>query len=333
MAATPVGAAGTVLVTGAVGVTGVEGADSADRPAVFTVVTVKVTGVPLVSPVTLRLLAEAETPVIVRDSVPLAKTFTVKLAIPVADATLKLTVAWVLPATTEVMVGATGGASRSVWSANFNCSTLNSVSRPSPVAGAATVAGAEVLSATVTEPFALLVIVYWDSGPAKVAVSQFLAAVPAAQSAGLVSLFTISRTATRLPGSTRPAKTACWRVMLAGTGTAGVPKVPEVALFSIRSVRPTSVAGLVGSVRTLMATRSSLSPSMISSPVRPVIVSLPGPPSRMSPSPQTGPVSGQKPETERDDVWAAVPTHSLTGGRRFASPETRATPVASSASH
>ena len=58
---------------------------------------------------------------------------------------------------------------------------------------------------------------------------------------------------------------------------------------------------------TLMATLSSLSPSMISSPARPVIVSLPGPPSRMSPSPQTGPVSGQEPETERDAVSAAVP--------------------------
>ena len=47
-----------------------------------------------------------------------------------------------------------------------------------------------------------------------------------------------------------------------------------------------------------MRTLSSWSPSMMSSAPRPVIESLPAPPSRMSPSPKTGPVTGQKPAAE-----------------------------------
>src|SRR3954469_17975870 len=180
---------------------------------------------------------------------------------------------------------------------------LNSVSDPSPEAGVTTggvpgapgvtVAGVLLLSVTVTDPFALLVMVYCEAGPLKTAVSQLTGAV-APQSAGTVTGLTISRTLTRLPGSTRPANTACCNVIPAVPG----PKSPLVALPSIMSVRPSSVP----LTTTAMATRSSWSPSMISSPERPVMVSLPGPPSRMSPSPQTGPVSGQVPVTERDDV-------------------------------
>ena len=96
---------------------------------------------------------------------------------------------------------------------------------------------------------------------------------------------TISRTATRLPGSTRPANTACCSVMPAVPG----PKLPDVALFSIRSVLPISEAGFAGSVRTVMATRRAWSPSMMSSLPRPSIRSLPPPPRRMLPSAQTVP--------------------------------------------
>ncbi len=45
---------------------------------------------------------------------------------------------------------------------------------------------------------------------------------------------------------------------------------------------------------------------MISLPARPSSVSLPPPPRRMSPSPQTGPVSGQLPEADRAATAAAV---------------------------
>src|SRR4051794_11939297 len=252
-------------MAGATGVTGAEAADSGPVPIVFTPATVKVYVVPLVRPVTVVLaavpVAGTGMPVTARCVTPLTFTRMVKLVSPTLDGKVKFTVAWALPAVTEVIVGWAGSETASVWSLNFSCSTLNSVSVPSPVAGTATVGGTDVLSATVMEPFGFAVIEYWARGPAKVAVSQFFAAVPAAQSAGVVAvftLFTISRTPTRLPGSTSPAKTACWRVMPA----VPVPKLPDVALFSIRSVRPISVAGLAGSVRRLIAVRSSLSPSM-----------------------------------------------------------------------
>src|SRR4051812_18139557 len=83
-----------------------------------------------------------------------------------------------------------------------------------------------------------------------------------------------------------------------------VPKsFPVRSLPSMRSVRPTWVP--LASL-TLIATRSSLSPSITSLPARPVKVSLPPPPSRMSPSPHTLPVSGQLPEADRSATAAAA---------------------------
>src|SRR3954447_6434574 len=210
---------------------------------------------------------------------------------------------------------------------------LHSVSVPSPVAGVTTAgvvavagvttAGVLLLSVTDNEPFAFLTMVYCANGPLYTDVSQFTGAAEP-QSAGAVTLLTISRTLTRLPGSTRPANTACCNVIPAVPG----PKLPLVAVFSIMSVRPSSVPPTT----TAMDVRSSRSPSMISSPERPVKLSLPGPPSRMSPSPQTGPVSGHAPAADRDVVWAAVPSHAVTGGSSAASPRIRATPAWSRAS-
>ena len=115
---------------------------------------------------------------------------------------------------------------------------------------------------------------------------------------------TISRTITRLPGSTVPANTACCSV-----GPVRAPEASRRYWFSIRSVEPISVVGSAGLVRTLMRIRSSRSPSMMSLPARPVNESLPAPPSRMSPSPQTGPTSGHRPEAEIAATAVEVPSH------------------------
>jgi hypothetical protein len=56
-AVTLVGAPGTVVVTGAVGVTAFEGADAGPVPIAFVAVTLNVYAVPLVSPVTVVLVA------------------------------------------------------------------------------------------------------------------------------------------------------------------------------------------------------------------------------------------------------------------------------------
>ena len=133
---------------------------------------------------------------------------------------------------------------------------------------------------------------------------------------------------TRLPGSTSPANTACCSVI----PSVPVPKVPVDALSSMELARPIWVLGSAGLVRTEIPVVRKRSPSMTSSPERPVNVSLPIPPVRMSPSPQTGPVSGQAPEADRDVVSAAVPSHAETGGRIAASPVIRFSPAWSIAS-
>ena len=98
---------------------------------------------------------------------------------------------------------------------------------------------------------------------------------------------TISRTATRLPGSTRPANTACCSVIPAVPG----PKFPDVACV-LHEVGPADLRGAICRVgRTVMATRSAWSPSTMSSLPRPSIRSLPPPPRRMLPSAQTLPDS------------------------------------------
>src|SRR3954453_4656378 len=81
---------------------------------------------------------------------------------------------------------------------------------------------------------------------------------------------------------------------------------------------------------------------MTSSPERPVMVSLPLPPVRMSPSPQTllplglvavtGLPSGQAPEADSDVVCAALPSQAVTGGRIADSPVIRLRPAWSIAS-
>src|SRR3954471_20562354 len=160
----------------------------------------------------------------------------VKPVRPAFEATVKFTVAEALVAVALTMVGTTAGATtETVPSENFSCSTLNSVSNPSPVAGAAAVAGdVLLLSATVREPFALFVMTYCDCGPEKVATSQFFGAVTA-QSAGSVSLFTILRTTTRLPGSTRPANTACWSVIPLGNAAVGSVPGPKLPVSAVPS--------------------------------------------------------------------------------------------------
>ena len=109
-----------------------------------------------------------------------------------------------------------------------------------------------------------------------------------ASGVGLAVGMSISRTATRSPGFTRPAKTACWSVMPSVPG-------PNVArtwpCCSMRSVRPSSTAWFFGS-RTVMATLSEWSPSMMSLLPRPSITSLPVPPRRMLPSSQMVPLPG-----------------------------------------
>src|SRR3954470_5748779 len=324
-------AVGAVAAGGAATVAGRDGVDSGPVTVPATEATVKVTE-PAGSPVTVtgEVLPMPICPVLAVTRKPVTAKAPAGGRVKATDAEFPVTVAMTLVGAAGPATGVPGAAT--VESLNFNCSMLNSVSKPSlldttPATGGVTV----VLSSTVTDPLSLVMTLYWDSGPAKVAVSQFFAAAPAAQSAGvaaLSTLFTISRTLTRLPGSTMPAKTACWRVMPVVPG----PKSPDVALFSIRSVRPVSVAGSAGFVRTLMAVRSSWSPSMISSPARPVNVSLPGPPSRMSPSPQTGPASGHRPAADSELVSSAVPSHWSTGGSRAARPLIRATPAASRAS-
>ena len=83
-------------------------------------------------------------------------------------------------------------------------------------------------------------------GAGQSAAAPVYAVAPIGEPVGL----TISRTATRLPGSTRPANTACCSVIPAVPG----PKLPDVAVCSMRSVLPISEAGSAGLVRTLMAT-------------------------------------------------------------------------------
>ena len=148
----------------------------------------------------------------------------------------------------------------------------------------------------------------------------------------LAAGLTISRTATRLPGSTRPANTAPCRVIPAEPG----PKLPLVAGRSMRSVVPISVAGSAELVRTLILTCSDLSPSMMSSAPRPVIESLPAPPSKMSPSPHTlpfaSPTSGHTPVTEAAATEAADVV-SMLGVTSAPSPAIRSMPRWSRALH
>src|SRR6478752_3249337 len=214
---------------------------------------------------------------------------------------------------------------------NSNLSTLRRVSTPSLIFCGAT--GATVWF-TVIAVAVVPVTVKLARGPFNTAVSQFSAAVVAAvgnaqSAAGPVGV-TISRTPTRLPGSTRPAKTACCNVIPVVAG----PKLPVLATPSIRSVEPISVAAFAGSVRTLILTCRARSPSMMSLAPRPLIESLPRPPMRMSPSAQTFPPvvdasSGQAPAAEAATIGASGDGKVVTN---WLSPPIRATPAASRAS-
>src|SRR5205085_2918878 len=124
------GAPGTVVVTGAAGVTAFDAADCGLVPIAFTAATRKVYTVPLVRPVIAWLVAVGEVTGTARSVFPPTLTRIVKPVIPVAAGLEKFTVARALPATTEVMVGCGGITTRTVWSLNFSCSMLNSVSVP-----------------------------------------------------------------------------------------------------------------------------------------------------------------------------------------------------------
>ena len=92
------------------------------------------------------------------------------------------------------------------------------------------------LLSTVMLPSAFGVTVKVLRAPENTAVSTAVASAAAVL---------MSRTATRLPGSTRPAKTACWRVIPVVPGPEGA--AVGIALFSIRSVRA-DLGGRVGRV-------------------------------------------------------------------------------------
>ncbi len=81
--------------------------------------------------------------------------------------------------------------------------------------------------------------------------------------------------------------------------------MPVSAECSIRSVLAISVP-VDRDRATLIRVVSSRSPSMMSSAPRPVMVSLPPPPRRMSPAPKTGPLTGQKPAAEFAMTVAAL---------------------------
>ena len=156
-----------------------------------------------------------------------------------------------------------------------------------------------------------------------------------ASGVGLDVGMSISRTATRSPGLTKPAKTACWRVRPDVPG----PNVPDVALFSMRSVRPISTSWFFGS-RTVIATLSEWSPSMMSLLARPSRRSLPVPPRRMLPSSQMvplpgspgvapAPTSGQVPSADTSRTGCSGDGNDVTS---LFNPAMRATPAGSSAS-
>src|SRR3954453_19490343 len=313
-----VGAPGAVLA-GACGVTAADGLLT-ELPPMPLAVTLNVTGTPLVRPLTVVELSVEGTPTVFTKVVP-ANAWTVNELTEAPAGSVHETKAPPFSASALTPVGAAGALSGTSWNElhslvtgsvpmqNRRFSMFHSVSVPSPL-GNGGPAATEALSATVTLPSGFDVMVNPDT-PAtgsseKTAVSQLVTAAvsltveppsgsavgagqsPAAARFGdapirvLVGV-TISRTFTRFPGSTRPANTACCRVIPAVPG----PKLPDVALFSMRSVRPISVDGSAGSVRTVIATRRALSPSMMSSFSRPSSTSLPPPPNRMLPSAQT----------------------------------------------
>src|SRR3954466_6183167 len=175
------------------GVTGADGADCAPSPNSFTEATVNVYGVPAFRPVITVLLAVPGVTGTVRTTVGDAfgpvRTRTTKLVTPVLAGSTQFTVARLTPAVAVTAVGA-GAAMVRVWSSNRSCSMFRTVSTPSgPV--------------TVRPPPLMGAKVYALRRPRKTAMS--LSPAP--------PLLVISRTIARLPGSTRPAKTACCRVI------------------------------------------------------------------------------------------------------------------------
>src|SRR6266545_4566150 len=170
-----VGALGT-----AAGVTVFDAPESAPAPLALTARTTKLYAVPLVNPVIVVLVALPGVTLTVRITVVPVRTSTwkpVSAVEPVSAGAVQLTVAVVLPRTAATPVGAPGVPTGAAESANSSRSMLNSVSLPSPVAGAPTAGGVLVVSVTVTEPFAFGVIVYCVEGPENTAVSQLTGAV------------------------------------------------------------------------------------------------------------------------------------------------------------
>src|SRR3954471_21090346 len=97
-----VGADGAVATTLGVAV---DGADSGPAPSAFTAASVKVYVVPLVRPVTRKVVADGEMPGIVRTVVPV-RTVTVRLVIPVVPAgRLNASPTVPLPGVAAVIVG------------------------------------------------------------------------------------------------------------------------------------------------------------------------------------------------------------------------------------
>ena len=121
-----------------------------------------------------------------------------------------------------------------------------------------------------------------------------------------------------------PLNTASWSVI---PGRLPGPKLPR----ECRVLHEVGATDLVPKLsRTLIRTVSWRSPSMMSSAPRPVMESLPGPPSRMSPAPKTGPVTGQKPAAEFAMTVAALSVRGC--GTIAFSPAMRFTPAWSSTS-
>src|SRR3954468_202462 len=147
-----------------------------------------------------------------------------------------------------------------VTSENCSCSMLRSLSTPSRMFG---LPAAGPLSVTVTIPVrAFRTMVYSDSGPRNMAVSQFFGAAAPQSGAGTLAGVTSVRTIVMLPGFRR-----CGAANTSSTRSSGLSTSLTVPSFSTA----------------LNWTFNQTSPSMMSSPPLPSRTSLPAPPSRMSP--------------------------------------------------